>query len=128
MRRFATATDTITSKHGLTPRRYDLLAILHAAPNRTCTASELASTLEVSPSGLTELISRAQRAGLLERLPNTTDTRVKHIRPTREGTERYYKAVTDLRPERQHLLAIIEQIAATTASLAHPTTNEAADL
>lgn len=120
MRRFAAATDAITARHGLTPQRYDVLALLHAAPNRTCTASELAARLEVSPSGLTELISRAQRAGLLERVPDAADTRVKHIKATPEGTKRYSGAVIELRPERAHLLSIIKDLAETAAALATP--------
>ena len=34
LRRFLTATDDVTRRHGLTARRYDLLAILHGNADR----------------------------------------------------------------------------------------------
>jgi DNA-binding MarR family transcriptional regulator len=121
VRHFAAATETITQQHGLTTRRYDLLAILHAEPGRACTATRLGDLLEISVNGVTELVTRAQVAGLVDRTVDAHDTRVKHIRPTAEGTRRYFRTVAALRPERDRLLRILDEMRSSAARLAPDT-------
>ena len=117
LRRFHRATDAIALRHGLTARRYDLLAMLHGAPKKTCTLSALARRLQLSPNTTTELVDRAVTAGLVTRKGDGEDARVKHIAPTPYGTDCYYAAVDDLRPERRRLLSILKEIAAYSARL-----------
>jgi DNA-binding MarR family transcriptional regulator len=117
LRRFHRATDTVALRHGLTGRRYDLLAMLHGAPNHTLTLGALARILELGPNTTTELVDRAVTAGLVTRKGDTDDARVKHIAPTPQGTSCYYAAVNDLRPERRRLLSILEEISAYSARL-----------
>jgi DNA-binding MarR family transcriptional regulator len=116
LRRFHAATDAITERHGLTARRYDLLAMLHGNHD-AWTAGALADLLQLSRSTATELIDRAVAAGLVTRTGAEGDARLKRIEPTPEGTQRFYAAVSDLRPERERLLALLEEVAALSAQL-----------
>ena len=117
LRRFHRATDAVALRHGLTARRYDLLAMLHSAPDRSRTLSALARMLELSPNTTTELVDRAVTAGLVTRTGDGNDARVKRISPTPHGTSCFYAAVDDLRPERQRLVSILEEIATHSARL-----------
>jgi DNA-binding MarR family transcriptional regulator len=111
LRAFHRATDAITERHGLTARRYDLLAMLHGKPQQADTARGLARLLQLSANATTELIDRAVAAGLVTRTGDGADARVKRIAPTAEGTRRFYAAVDELRPVRQRLFAILTEIA-----------------
>ncbi len=117
LRRFLAATDEVTRRYDLTPRRYDLLAMLHGAESGSCTASELAERLRLSRNSITELITRAAEAGLVTRERDAHDGRVKRIVPTREGSKRYRAAVGDLAGERQRLFEILEQVRAQASAL-----------
>lgn len=112
LRRFLSVTDEVTRRHRLTPRRYDLLAMLHGAESGSCTASELAERLRLSRNAITELITRAADAGLVRREPDTRDGRVKLIVPTREGSTRYLAAAGALAAERQRLFELLEHVRA----------------
>jgi DNA-binding MarR family transcriptional regulator len=116
IRRFLAATDGVTEARGLTPRQYDLLALLHR-PNdgREVTASSIADELCLSRSATTELLTRAVNAGLVVRNADSQDMRIKHLNPTREGTRRFYGAVKDLRTERQRILTLLRAAAALAA-------------
>lgn len=109
LRRFQSATDAVTSARGLTPRQYDLLAILHAPSRVGAVASSLADEIGISRNAMTELLSRAQEAGLVVRDADRSDTRRKPIAPTRDGTRRYYATVIDLQPERDRLVALLRR-------------------
>jgi DNA-binding MarR family transcriptional regulator len=117
LRRFHRATEDIAVEHGLTARRYDLLAMLHSTPKGTRTLGELARLLELTPQTTTELVDRAVAAGLVTRTGDRADARVKQVEPTAHGTRRYFAAVNGLRPERQRLLSILDEIATHSARL-----------
>jgi DNA-binding MarR family transcriptional regulator len=116
MRRFHAATNEITKRHGLTPQRYDLLALLHGESERPHTATALAELLRLSRNATTELVSRAEKSGLVARQNDPADARVKWIAPTAEGSRRFLAVVAELRPERRRLLELLEEIAARTAA------------
>jgi DNA-binding MarR family transcriptional regulator len=117
LRRFSRETEAIALRHGLTGRRYDLLAMLHSDPERTRTVGALAGLLELSQSATTELVDRAFTAGLVTRTGSDADRRVTHVGATPHGTSCYYAAVNALRPERERLLSILEEIAEYSARL-----------
>jgi DNA-binding MarR family transcriptional regulator len=117
LRRFLAATDAVTATHGLTPRQYDLLALLHAPGDAPLTPTEIAERLCLSRSATTELITRASTAGLIVRTDDRLDARVRHIAATDEGTRRFYEAVTDLRAERFRLLGLLRVAAGLAAAL-----------
>ncbi len=118
MRRFLAATDDVTKAHGLTPRQYDLLALLHR-PGRSSdlTASTIADELSLSRSATTELLTRASQAGLLERRSGEEDMRSKPLAPTREGSARFFAVVKDLRAERSRILTLLRAAAALAGAL-----------
>ena len=118
LRRFQAATDVVTRHHGLTPRQYDLLAVLHGSDATRHTPSLIAVDLRLGRNTLTELVTRAAEAGLVHRTPHGTDARAKRIVPTSEGTRRYFAAVTELRPERARLLELLQEAAAHAQELA----------
>ena len=111
LRRFQAATDEVTRAHGLTSRQYDLLAVLHAPSRRGALASEIADDLGISRNAMTELVSRAAKAGLVRRSIDQADGRRKPLLPTRTGTRRYRAAVDDLRPDRDQLLGLLRRAA-----------------
>ena len=113
MRRFVAATDDVTRAHGLTPRQYDLLALLHRPAREVeLTASMVADELCLSRSATTELLTRASNAGLVARHGDEADMRFKHLVATPEGTKRFVAAVGDLRSERNRILSLLQAAAA----------------
>ncbi len=117
LRRFLFATNQVTQRHGLTSRQYDLLSLLHDPEQDHLTASAIAEQLSLSPSATTELVTRASKAGLLERQLDPKDTRMKYVIPTREGRRRFFAAVHDLRSERTKILDLLRAAAALAALL-----------
>jgi DNA-binding MarR family transcriptional regulator len=117
LRRFAIASDAVTRAHGLTPRQYDLLAVLHA-PGERATPSALATSLSLSRSATTELLTRAVEAGLVSRSLDERDGRIKNVTPTEEGTRRYLAAVAQLRSDRARLLELLTTAAGLASLLA----------
>jgi DNA-binding MarR family transcriptional regulator len=103
--------------HRLTPRQYDLLALLHG-PREPITATTVADRLCLSRSAATELLTRAMEAGLVTRTADPHDARAKHITATPEGTTRFFSAVHALRGERARLLELITAVAGLSATLA----------
>ena len=68
----------------------------------------LASRLQLAQSSVTELVSRAEHAGLLERAPSTADARVVYLRLSTKGEEIFARAFRNLASERQALREAIE--------------------
>jgi DNA-binding MarR family transcriptional regulator len=66
---------------------YDVLAALRDAPERSLRQVELAERVLLSNSGLSRLVDRIERRGLVERTSCPTDRRSFHVRLTDEGQE-----------------------------------------
>ena len=118
IRRFLAASDEVTDAQGLTPRQYDLLALLHRPSASRQTATDIATQLCLSRSATTELLTRASTAGLITRTGDSDDMRVKHLKATHEGSKRFICAAKDLRAERDQLLRLLRNAAALAATLA----------
>ncbi len=105
LRRFLRRSERIARQSGLTPQRYLLLLMIKGAPGGTekSTVTELAERLQLAQSTVTELVSRAEDAGLVDREPSQTDARVAHIRVTPEGERRLMRSFTQLETERTQL-------------------------
>ena len=75
LRRFQRQTEIVARATGITPSWYQLLLQIKGAPDLTeqTTVTALASRLQLAQSSVTELVSRAEHAGLLERAPSTAD-------------------------------------------------------
>ena len=67
---------------------YDVLLQLAEAPERKLRMSELADRVLLSRSGLTRLVDRLQRAGLVSREPSPTDLRGTYTVLTPDGYQR----------------------------------------
>jgi len=119
LRRFLAATDEVTAAHGLTPRQYDLLALLHSptSGDRSHTATTIARELSLSRSATTELLTRAASAGLIVRGADPENRRIKQITPTEEGSRRFFSAVAALRDERTRLFELLRVAAGLAATL-----------
>ena len=111
-------TAEVVRRHALTPRQYDLLALLHDGDTERHTVTALGVRLRLRTNSVTELISRAEDAGLVVRAREGRDRRVVVARPTPEGTRRYLAAVVELRPERTRLLGFLREAADHAAALA----------
>lgn len=70
--------------HGLTIARYDVLAQLDMGGGRL-KLGELASSVVLSPSGLSKLLDRMQASGLIRREPDPLDARSTFASITPEG-------------------------------------------
>ena len=105
MRRFLRRTERIARKSGLTPQRYLLLLMIKGATDGSeqSTVTELADRLQLAQSTVTELVRRAEEAGLLRREQSAADGRVAHLRLTAEGERRLARSFTNNATERRKL-------------------------
>jgi DNA-binding MarR family transcriptional regulator len=105
LRRFLRRTERIARQSDLTPQRYLLLLMVKGAADGSeqSTVTELSERLQLAQSTVTELVSRAEEVGLLEREQSHTDGRVAHLRLTEEGERRLTRAFTGLATERSNL-------------------------
>ncbi|MDP8950776.1 MAG: MarR family transcriptional regulator [Actinomycetota bacterium] len=75
-------------EEGLMPLSwYDVLLALYEAPDRKLRMHELARAILVTRGGLTRLVARIERAGLLRREPDPADGRGSFAVLTDEGLE-----------------------------------------
>ena len=78
---------------GLSPSDYSILgALRRAGTPRTLEPGDLYSALGCTPGGLTKMVARLERQGLVERLADPDDGRRARIRLTRKGAEVERKA------------------------------------
>ena len=105
LRHFLRRTERIARDSGLTPQRYLLLLMVKGAADGSerSTVTALAERLQLAQSTVTELVSRAEEAGLLGREQSAKDARVAHLRLTEEGEQRLTRAFTTLAAERANL-------------------------
>ena len=78
----------LRSEVGLTVTEFDVLITLFNAPETRLGMTELAGRVLLSPSGLTHLVTRMERDGLLRREVDGSDGRKFHAVLTAEGDER----------------------------------------
>ena len=107
LRRFLRRTERIARDAGLTPQRYLLLLMIKGAADGSerSTVTTLAERLQLSQSTVTELVGRAEDAGLVTREPSRADGRVAHLGLSERGEELLAAAFTGLEAERRSLLS-----------------------
>lgn len=112
LRSFLRQSERIARRSGLTPQRYLLLLMIKGAPDGSelSTVTELARRLQLAQSTVTELVSRAEEAGLVAREQSGMDGRVAHLRLTGEGERRLRDCLTTLDVERRQLRDAIESL------------------
>lgn len=79
------------SEHDLSMIQTRLLGVLR---DRQPSMGELARLLELDKSSVTGLVDRAQRRGLVERIPSKSDQRAVRVRLTRKGRSLVTQVVT----------------------------------
>lgn len=85
LRRFMRESETASRAAGVTPQQYLLLLQVAASEDGTATVTELVKRLVLTQSTVTELVQRAEAAGLLERRSATHDARVVHLSLSERG-------------------------------------------
>jgi DNA-binding MarR family transcriptional regulator len=100
---------------GLTPQRYLLLLMIKGAPDQSerSTVTELAERLQLAQSTVTELVSRAEEIGLVERERSSDDGRIAILRLAPEGERRLAQVFTSNERERQALSQAFEHLQST---------------
>ncbi|HVM58468.1 MAG TPA: MarR family transcriptional regulator [Gaiellaceae bacterium] len=105
LRQFLRRSERVARQSGLTPQRHLLLLMIKGAPtgDEQSTVTQLSERLQLAQSTVTELVRRAEEAGLIERTQSQRDARVAHLRLTPEGERRLMLAFTELEIERAQL-------------------------
>ena len=109
LRRFLHQSELITRRHGLSPRHYELLLLIKASAQSRSTVSELVELLRLTQSTVTELVQRAEEAGLLGRQQSSVDGRIVHLTLTAEGEQRLSASLSELGVERARLLDTLQR-------------------
>lgn len=109
----ARATDLLAAElraaHDLPLAWYDVLLHLNEAPDRRLRMQELAARLLLSKSGLTRLIDRMERDGLVARTACPSDRRGTFAELTASGYDRLREsAPTHLRGIRDHVADLFD--------------------
>jgi DNA-binding MarR family transcriptional regulator len=112
LRRFLRRSERVARESGLTPQRYLLLLMIKGSADSSerSTVTELADRLQLAQSTVTELVRRAEEAGLLERTQSEADGRVVHLKLTTEGERRLARAFTSNEQERNALRSAIAHL------------------
>ena len=108
--RFNSATEVVARTHGLTTRRYELLALIEGSEAQSATVSELAARMYLELQTVTELAARAEAAGLVNRSTDALDRRVTRVSVTPEGKRRLASTAAALAPERARLTGMLADI------------------
>jgi DNA-binding MarR family transcriptional regulator len=95
----------LEAEHGLSLPGYEVLAHLSEAPDQRLRMSELAKHAVLTPSGLTRLVDKLARDGLVQRQRCGADARVVYAVLTPAGMQRLVRAYpTHVRGVREHYL------------------------
>lgn len=110
LRRFLRRSEDASRKNGITPRQHLLLLQIAGAPDSLTTVSDLVNTLSLTQSAVTELVQRAEVAGLVDRAPSPEDGRVVHLSLTQLGAEKLAAVHNALGPERAQLRRVMDSL------------------
>lgn len=102
--------EALTTAHGLSVKEFDVLITLFNAPDGRLRMAELADRVVLSPSGVSHLVTRLERDGLVQRIVDEHDRRSYFAALTPAGHQR----LRDARPThneviRQHLTKRLTQ-------------------
>ena len=114
LRRFLRISEKAAREHGLTQQRYLLLLMIKGAADGSerSTVSELAERLQLAQSTVTELLGRAEEAGLVTRKASPDDGRVVFFSLTADAERRLAALVLELRKERRALARVVAALGA----------------
>jgi DNA-binding MarR family transcriptional regulator len=112
LRKFLRASERVAREEGLTPSRYLLLLMIQSGVQGRSTVTELADRMQLTQSTVTELVTRAESAGLVTRSQSDEDARVFWLELTEEGQSRLARAVARNGAERNRLIELLNGTAA----------------
>jgi DNA-binding MarR family transcriptional regulator len=112
LRRFLRESEEVSRRWGLTPQRYLLLLQVKGAPDGSerLSFTALAERLKVSPNTVTELVTRAEQAGLVRRERSGGDQRVVFVRLTEDGERRLLGVLEESDEARRELIGSFEEL------------------
>jgi DNA-binding MarR family transcriptional regulator len=110
LRRFLRKSEVAAREAGVTPRQHLLLLQIAGTEDGRTTVSQLVETLALTQSAVTELVQRAEAAGLVRRKGSPNDGRVVHLSLTPEGERRLDRVHAALGPERAELRRVMDAI------------------
>lgn len=109
LRRFARESERMSRSHGLTPQQYQLMLMIKAAGGKA-TVTGLIESLQLGQSGVTQLVQRAERLGMIDRLVVPEDARSNRLKLTRKGDAALARVFTALGPERDRLTETLREL------------------
>ncbi|HZQ65167.1 MAG TPA: MarR family transcriptional regulator [Gaiellaceae bacterium] len=109
LRKFMRSSERIAREEGLTPSRHLLLLMIKTAREARSTVTELAERMQLTQSTVTELVTRAEAAGLVRREQSSEDARISWLRLTADGEHRLARTVARSGGERQRLLELLRR-------------------
>jgi DNA-binding MarR family transcriptional regulator len=109
LRRFARVTELATREHGLTPRTYQLLLMIRTGRQQAGRAgiAELEERLQLGRSTITELVLRAESAGLVQRELDRDRRGAISVAITEAGEHELARLVVRLGDERKRLTSLL---------------------
>ncbi len=122
LRGFLRRFEQVPRRHGLTPKRYQLMIMIRGTPDGSgrTTISELGRRLQLAQSTVTGLVDGAEGAGLVQREPGEHDRREVYVRLTPEGERRMLATAEELGPDRRHLAALLAAMTGPTSTPSTP--------
>lgn len=84
--------EQLARHHGISIKEFDVLITLFNAPDGRLRMSDLAQQVVLSPSGVTHLVTRLKREGLVDREVDEDDRRSFFAVLTRDGRQRLQEA------------------------------------
>jgi DNA-binding MarR family transcriptional regulator len=114
LRAFLRESELIAQANGLTPQRHLLLLMIKGAPDGSerSTVTQLAARLRLAQTTVTDLVSRAEQAGLIVREQSAADARVAILRLSDEGERRLARSFRQQESERERLRTILRTLGA----------------
>jgi DNA-binding MarR family transcriptional regulator len=112
LRVFLRRSEDVARASGITPRQHLLLLQIAGSDGETTTVSQLVEKLALTQSAVTELVQRAEQAGLVDRAVSPADGRVVHLSLTDEGASKLAQVHDELGPERAELKRVIDSLPA----------------
>jgi DNA-binding MarR family transcriptional regulator len=82
----------LADEHGLSLREYEVLLALNDAPGRRLRRVDLAAAIFLTQSGVTRLLEKLERDGLVAKVAGESDRRVVYAQLTAEGRRRFVAA------------------------------------
>ena len=112
LRAFMRESELIVQANGLTPQRYLLLLMIKGAADGSerSTVTELAARLRLAQTTVTDLVKRAEDAGLITRERSNADGRVAILRLTENGEHRLARSFHAHETERRRLREVLLEL------------------